>query len=154
MSITPQFMTAVNNGDITYVRVMLKNEILLSAENGSFEEMFTYASTHMNGLIDVHDGEVFEEDDAWNKDYMNKQMVRVMDNFSKERIELLQKIVRKLYGKQQKTGEGARKVSHQYDQSRSQSFDRSEFQFDDLPFWVKIGAGAIVVALALLMGRR
>ena len=120
MSITPQFMTAVNNGDITYVRVMLKNEILLSAENGSFEEMFTYARTHMNGLIDVHDGEVFEEDDAWNKDYMNKQMVRVME----------------------------------YDQSRSQSFDRSEFQFDDLPFWVKIGAGAIVVALALLMGRR
>ena len=93
MSITPQFMTAVNNGDITYVRVMLKNEILLSAENGSFEEMFTYARTHMN-------------------------------------------------------------VYHQYDQSRSQSFDRSEFQFDDLPFWVKIGAGAIVVALALLMGRR
>lgn len=34
MSITPQFMTAVNNGDITYVRVMLKNEILLSAESG------------------------------------------------------------------------------------------------------------------------
>lgn len=85
---------------------------------------------------------------------MNKQMVLVMDNFSKERIELLQKIVRKLYGKQQKTGEGARKVYHQYDQSRSQSFDRSEFQSDDLSFWMKIGVGAIVVALALLMGRR
>ena len=52
----------------------------------------------MTDLFDWHDGEeLIDDSSAWDEDYMNQQMVSVVTNFSKERVELLKKMVKKLY---------------------------------------------------------
>ena len=53
----------------------------------------------MKNLYDEHDGEKLKLDaDSWNTDYMDSQMVRAkFSNFSKERVDLLKRMVRYIY---------------------------------------------------------
>ena len=90
------FNEAVAKKDITTLRVMLKNSLLVDPTFGDFKEMERAASV-VDGLYDVHDGRPFEENsELWDDDYMNKIMVQVVSNFSHERVEHLKKVVRKL----------------------------------------------------------
>lgn len=99
MALTKEFVEAVNNGKNVRVRIMLKDSMLIDPSLNKFEEMLNYAAEKLEGLYDQHDGEVLMSDSsAWNEDYMNQQMVAVVTNFSKERIELLKNIVHKIYG--------------------------------------------------------
>ena len=61
-----------------------------------FKEMETVAAK-VRGLYDVHDGREFITDEStWDDDYMNKQMVQLVGNFSHERIEHLKDVIRVL----------------------------------------------------------
>lgn len=52
----------------------------------------------MKNLYDEHDGEKLKLDaDSWNTDYMDSQMVKAVNNFSKERVDLLKRMVRYIY---------------------------------------------------------
>ena len=54
------------------------------------------ASSSMEGLYDEQDGKEFIEDRSqWNDDYMDKVMVKVLSNFSHERIDHLTEVVRR-----------------------------------------------------------
>ena len=99
MALTKEFTEAVENGKKTRVRIMLKDIMLVDPSLRSFNEMIKYAEQNMSDLYDQHDGESLNNDSAfWDEDYMNQQMTSVVTNFSKERIGLLKKIVKKLYG--------------------------------------------------------
>ena len=94
MAVAEEFKSAVSAGNRTMVRIMLKDSLLVDKSFVSFNEMLAYAEKRMDNLYDVHDGEVLiEEPDKWNKDYMNQQLFAVVSNFSKERLNLLKKIV-------------------------------------------------------------
>ena len=98
MALTKEFIEAVDNGKRTRVRIMLKDIMLVDPSLKTFDEMLTYADKNMSDLYDQHDGEELNTDSsAWDEDYLNQQMVSVVTNFSKERIALLGKIVKKLY---------------------------------------------------------
>lgn len=98
MALTKEFMEAVENGKKTRVRIMLKDTMLVDPSLKFFEEMISYANGNMSDLFDPHDGEeLINDSSAWDEDYMNQQMVSVVTNFSKERVELLKKIVKSLY---------------------------------------------------------
>ena len=99
MILAKEFVEAVNNKRKTKVRIMLKNSMLVDPSFKNFDNMLEYANNNMTDLYDLHNGEKLNNDSsAWDEDYMNQQMVAVVRNFSKERIELLKKIVQKLYG--------------------------------------------------------
>ena len=52
----------------------------------------------MKNLYDEHDGEKLKLDaDSWNTDYMDSQMVKAVNTFSKERVDLLKHMVRYIY---------------------------------------------------------
>lgn len=98
MAITKDFVDAVESGNLLRVRIMLKDILLIDPTAMTFDEMESYARAKIDNLYDTHDGETLNYDvTGWNEDYLNDQMVAVVSNFSKERIELLKGMVRHLY---------------------------------------------------------
>lgn len=98
MAITNDFMDAVQSGKVIRVRIMLKDSLLVDPTGSQFEEMEHYATEIMDNVYTEHDGEELNFDiTAWNEDYLNEEMVTVVNSFSKERIELLKSMVRYLY---------------------------------------------------------
>lgn len=96
MAITGAFRNAVATGDIMGLRIMMKNSLLVDPTFIEFEEM-SNAVANVSDLYDAHDGRAFElNKTAWDDDYMNELMVQVVGNFSHERLEHLQKVVRHL----------------------------------------------------------
>jgi hypothetical protein len=96
MGITNSFKTAISNGDICGLRIMMKNSLLFDPTFAEFDEMVCFAQG-INGLFDTHDGREFKSKESdWDEDYMDREMVRVVDNFSHERISHLKDVVRKL----------------------------------------------------------
>ena len=96
MSLTNTFKEAVNSGNIQRIRIMMKNSLLVDPTFREFKEMENAAAS-VKGLYDIHDGKEFEVNkENWDDDYMDKQMVQVVSNFSHERIEHIKDVVRYL----------------------------------------------------------
>lgn len=98
MAITKEFIEAVESGKTLRVRIMLKDILLVDPTAAKFDEMEAYATSVLGNIYDEHDGETLNYDvTGWNEDYLNEQMVEVVNNFSKERVELLKGMVRHIY---------------------------------------------------------
>lgn len=96
MPLTNAFHEAVASGNVRLVRIMMKDSLLVDLTFQEFKEM-AQAAKSMPHLYDIHDNRQFEtNENAWNDDYMNKLMVQVVNNFSKERLQHLMAVVRKL----------------------------------------------------------
>ena len=96
MALTNAFYEAIKSGNVRRVRIMMKNSLLVDLTFNEFYEMEKAASS-MKGLYDEHDGKDFVEDRSkWDDDYMNKIMVKVISNFSHERIEHIKDVFRYL----------------------------------------------------------
>lgn len=116
MAVSKDFMEAVGQNKATRVRIMMKDSMLLDSSCQSFDEMLDYAKERIPDILVAHDGEIFKSQGEWDEDYLNEQMVSVINNFSAERLELLKKMVRELYGvKKAQTIETA--VSHKYSEN-------------------------------------
>ena len=101
MAVSVEFKEAVEQNKITRARIMMKDSLLLDSSGKEFDEMLKYAKENMQGYIDEHDGEIFKPSSEWNEDYLNDQMVAVVNNFSDERIGLLKDMVKALYSKKE-----------------------------------------------------
>lgn len=100
MAIAEEFREAIENDNTLRIRIMLKNSLIVDPTFREFKEMLSFAENNISNLYDEHDGEVLKyETFQWNKEYMDKQMVELIDNFSKERINLLKNICKHLYAK-------------------------------------------------------
>lgn len=96
MALSETFCNAVKSGDVTRVRIMMKDSLLLDLTFRNFSEMEAYTRV-MPGLYDEHDGrEVITDKSEWDDDYMNLLMAQVIYNFSHERIEHLKNVIRYL----------------------------------------------------------
>lgn len=117
MALTNEFMEAVQSGKMMRVRIMLKDSLLVDPTAAQFDEMEHYAIEKMGNIYTEHDGEVLNFDVAsWNEDYLNQQMVVVVNCFSKERIDLLKGMVRFLYK------EKANKIRNEESSTQFQSY--------------------------------
>lgn len=98
MAITHEFMEAVESGRKTRVRIMLKDIMLVDPTMRQFDEMIEYAASKISDLYDEHDDDPLKYDcSEWNEAYLNSQMVTVINNFSKERVDLLRNMVKYIY---------------------------------------------------------
>lgn len=98
MAITNEFKDAVESGKKIRVRIMLKDIMLVDPTMKQFDEMLSYANSAIEDLYDNHDDEPLKYDKSeWDESYLNTQMVSVVNNFSKERIELLRNMVKYIY---------------------------------------------------------
>lgn len=98
MALTNEFIQAVQSGNLIRVRIMLKDSLLVDPSATQFTEMEHYATSKIEHLYSEHDGEVLNFDSTtWNEDYLNQQLVTAINCFSKERIDLLKRMVQHLY---------------------------------------------------------
>lgn len=98
MAVSKDFIDAVDSKNKLKTKIMLKDIMLIDTSLSEFKNYINYAEANIEDLYDIHDGEELDYNQYnWNKDYMNEQMVIVINNFSKERIELLKSIVTYLY---------------------------------------------------------
>lgn len=95
--ITQSFYDAVESSNIRRVRIMMKNSLLVDLTFEQFHEMERIAK-NMEDLYDKHDGgkEFITDKSQWNDNYMNKLMVKVVNNFSHERLNHLMDVVKYL----------------------------------------------------------
>lgn len=99
MVILPEFQKALDEKDILQIRIILKNFLGENVSFSEFDELIKLAENTFPNFYDVHDGEILKHDSSkWDKEYINRQKVKLVDNFSRERLELLKKICTHLYG--------------------------------------------------------
>lgn len=97
MPLTNAFHRAVESNNVLRIRIMMKDSLLVDPSFKEFNEM-KKAAAGVKGLWDEHDGgkEFITDKSKWNNDYMNEVMVKVVSNFSHERINHLKEVVRYL----------------------------------------------------------
>lgn len=99
LEIGDKFIEAVNDNKIIRVRIMIKDSLLVDRSFRQANKMIKVAEKKMPDLWDEYDDRELDYDKShWNDDLMNREMVRVVNNFSHERIDFLKAIVKYLYG--------------------------------------------------------
>ena len=149
MALTNAFYEAVQSGNVRRVRIMMQDSLLVDPTFAEFNAMEKVASS-MAGLYDEHDGkELIEDSSLWNDDYMDKVMVKVLSNFSHERIDHLKEVVRYLRPVAKTVAPKKEQTSHQtYSTTRKGSYEEEKRRCQERGDYlgVKIGAGAVVGA--------
>jgi len=113
MAISSEFKEAVQLKNVIRIRIMLKDSLLLDPTASQFDEMMQFAIDNMGNIYTEHDGERLNyEVNAWNEEYLNQQMVAVVNNFSRERIDLLKGMVRYLFKEKANRIRNERSDSH------------------------------------------
>ena len=81
----------------------MKSSLYMDPTFRVFEAMDRMASSSVPGLYVPYDkGPLKMDADEWTEDYMDKLLVRLVDNFSKERVAHLKKVIRYLYPSESK----------------------------------------------------
>lgn len=125
MALTNAFYEAVENKNIRRIRIMMEDSLLVDPSFEEFLEMEKVVSAIEN-LYDEHDNKPFIEDKAlWNDDYMNKLMVKVLRNFSHERISHLKDVVRYLRPIENNFTQGEQCCSSHDSKSRNDNKNKS-----------------------------
>ncbi|MDR1531375.1 MAG: DUF87 domain-containing protein [Clostridiales bacterium] len=99
VALSDDYKNAVAEKKIGRVRSMIKNSLTADRSLAECRSKIKHAEYLIGaGLFEEHDGEVFRDNtDEWTVAYMDGQMFRLLDNFSRERLELLERIVRHIY---------------------------------------------------------
>lgn len=135
--IAQEFEQAVEENKLMRVRIMIKDSMVVDPSLKEFKELLKYAESKLPNLFLAHDGEKLIYDiTAWTKDYMDHQMVILINNFSKERIELLESVVQKVYGTRVKA------IENERNQAKESSSSLSRKQ---------IGAGVTVAGAVIVV---
>ncbi len=98
MTISVDFKNFVLESQLSIVRVILKDSLIIDPTFVEFEEMYKYAKSNMDNLLEEFNQERLDYDkNNWTEDYMNNLKVELMNNFSEERLEHLKQICSYLY---------------------------------------------------------
>lgn len=92
--LSPEFNSAIQNGNLLRVRIMLKDSLIVDPTFVQFNEMFTYARQTLPTLLVPFDNGDLEDDcSKWDKHLMNMELVEIVNNFSEARIDHLKKVI-------------------------------------------------------------
>ena len=106
--VTKKFEEIVENakrtGSKLEIKVALKNRLLFARDIASFNEMIEYVQKKGINLYEEHDNKSFPSEDSgqWNDSLLDKEINNLLDNFSKERISNIRKLITKLENKTSK----------------------------------------------------
>lgn len=148
MALTNAFYEAVQSGDVRRVRIMMKNSLLVDPTFEEFHEMEKAAGS-MVGLYDQHDGkELLNDKSSWNDEYMNTLMVKVLSNFSNERVHHLKEVVHYLRPVTKTVVSKKEQTGNNYSTTRSGSYKEEKRRCQERGDYLgaKIGAGAVAGA--------
>lgn len=106
------FKNAVDSNNIGLVRIMLKDSLMIDPTGKIFDELLNYAQESLESkLLEKHDGEKFIYDKKfWTEDYFNQEMIKLLDNFSLERINFLKEVCKFIYADYIKSKQNEKRV--------------------------------------------
>jgi len=99
--VTKKFEEIVENakrtGSKLEIKVALKNRLLFARDIDSFNEMLGYVIKNDIDIYEKHDNKNFPSEDSeeWNENLLDKEINNLLDNFSKERINNIRKLIAK-----------------------------------------------------------
>ena len=137
--ITEKIKSCVNQSDKKSLHTILSDYLIESFE--IFDENIQYIQRHIN-IFEKYDQKEFEKDkEKWNEDYLYFEKGKLIDNFSKERVEHIKDVIRKLYPERNKI--------RNYSSSNTSKKNANRNNSDDDK--VVIGAGIVVAGVGVLM---
>lgn len=149
MSITNAFREAVRSEDIMAIRIMMKNRLYMDPTFQKFEEMNREASS-VPGLYVPYDNGPLKTDPAeWTKEYMDMLLVELVDNFSRERVAHLKKVIRYLYPTDSVQDEAQKQVDQSLSYEERKKKSQADGSYAGAVFGAGIGASAGCVAGAV-----
>lgn len=96
--ISNEFEDAVKNGNLLRARIMIKDSLILDTTFNKSKEMIEYLKDKEIDIFVTFDNGILEDDvNKWNKDIMNRELVELVDNFSKERMEHVKRVIKKVF---------------------------------------------------------
>lgn len=150
MALTNAFCEAVQSGNVRRVRIMMQDSLLIDPTFAEFTAM-EKAVVSMIGLYDEHDGGEFIKDrNFWNDDYMDRVMVKVLSNFSHERLDHLKDVVRYLRPVEKHAVPEPEPINHHnHERTHQGSYKEEKHRCQECGDYLgaKIGAGAVAGAV-------
>ena len=138
----------VKNNDKESLYIILSDYLLDSFQK--FDENIRYVEEKL-GIFQLYDNTKFEQDkEKWNEEYLFKEKGRLITNFSKERVEHIKKIIRKLYPEKNK--ETSRVITCSLGTSNRKTTSRKSSGDDVVPK-IAIGAGVVLTGTGLLASK-
>jgi len=99
MSLTLDYKSAVSSKNLLLVRIMLKDSLLVDKYFIQFTEMIKYAEEMGMDIWTSETGELEKKPiEEWSIELMNLELTRLVNDFTKERVDYCKKIIRKVYG--------------------------------------------------------
>ena len=89
MEVSNDLIKAVENRNLLRVKLILKNSFIIDPTGETFNKLLEFTLNRIPDLFDNHDGELFKDEET----------VKIIDNFSKERVLLLKAMADKLFNK-------------------------------------------------------
>ena len=95
---------AKRNGSKLEIKVALKNRLLFARDIASFNEIIEHVQKKGINLYEEHDNKSFPSENSgqWNDSLLDKEINNLLDNFSKERISNIRKLIAKFENKTNK----------------------------------------------------
>ena len=144
--ITEKIKSCVNQSDKKSLHTILSDYLIESFE--IFDENIQYIQRHIN-IFEKYDQKEFEKDkEKWNEDYLYFEKGKLIDNFSKERVEHIKDVIRKLYPERYPERNKIRNYSSSNTSKKNANRNNSD---DDIVPKVVIGAGIVVAGVGVLM---
>lgn len=91
-----EFITAVTEHNLSVVRMMLSNELLLDPRGNTFSEMLSYAKENLEDLFEENresEYEIPSDKVQWNIKLVSRLKSDLISNFSVEKLALFQELV-------------------------------------------------------------
>lgn len=90
-----KFVKAVEIGDLVSVRLFIANELMLDPRGNSFNEMKKYAEGKIVNLYEVDIPKQYSSvESEWNDEFMYSVKNDLDENFSREKLEMYERIVK------------------------------------------------------------
>lgn len=95
--ISKEFQECIKDGDVVIIRSALMDALIIDRTFKKFDEEFEEAVKAKSNLLVPYDEKMIEDDpEKWDMDYLNKQKVALMLNFSQKRIDHLKSVIVKV----------------------------------------------------------
>lgn len=97
--LSPEFKEAVRSRNVLRTRIMIKDAFVTDPSCALVDEMLQYAKNNGLKLMEPHDGgDMKKFSSEWDRAALNDELVKLVDNFSEDRIQNLRLMVKKVIG--------------------------------------------------------
>ena len=97
--LSPEFKEAVRSRNVLLTRIMIKDAFVTDPSCALVDEMLQYAKNNGLKLMEPYDGgDMKKFSSEWDRAALNSELVKLVDNFSEDRIRNLRLMVKKVIG--------------------------------------------------------